>query len=77
MAADLSPNAAWYVVSRPGAVLAPDGSTQYQVVGLHVDLQQAVAQAATMPGAAITLNVCLFINPAVAVPTRPVAPAPQ
>jgi len=77
MANDLQANASWYVVSKPGAVLAPDGSTQYQVVGLHVDLQAASTQAATIPGAAITLNVVLFVNPATVTPAtpRPVAPA--
>lgn len=76
MADQLQAGASWYVVSRPSPVLLPDGRVNYEIVGLHTDLQLAVTQAATIPGAAITLNVCLFINPAAVAPGPRLVPPP-
>ena len=76
MAESLVANASWYLVLKPALVLAADGSRQYEPAGVHTDLQQATLHAATIPGAAIVLNVCLFINPAVAAqPLRTAVPA--
>ncbi len=67
-------NAGWYLVMAPGAVLSPDGQAMYAVAGMHDDVHKAFGQAASIPGAAVILNVCLFVNrPQVA----PAAAAPR
>lgn len=57
------PNDVWYQVYKPAGVLNPDGSPNYQLVGQHTDIQAATIEAAPIPGAAIVMLCCLFLNP--------------
>ena len=63
----LVPNGVWYQVYKPAGLLNAAGQPNYELIGQHTNIQAATMQAQPVPGAAIVMLCCLFINPAAAV----------
>lgn len=59
---DLTPNAVFYQILKPGPLRDAQGNAQYAIASMAADLAQASALSSRIPGSAIVMCCVLFVN---------------